>query len=125
MIRLDIPESIADFIEGRVPRRIGTKHYMALTRQADQTYGRASQHLIAPSECILRATFFGSNQPPTNPKPTNQPESSCFIRTRGRLAGPEGFEPSISGFQRRNHGTTAPQASVLIQPRLRAHKNKS
>ncbi len=38
------------------------------------------------------------------------------------MAGPEGFEPSISGFQRRNHyGTPAPQASVLIQPRLRAH----
>ena len=39
---------------------------------------------------------------------------------RARVAGPEGFEPSISGFQHRNHRTTAPQASVLIQPRLRA-----
>lgn len=40
MIQLDIPESVADFIEGRVPTRIGAKHYMALARQADQKYGR-------------------------------------------------------------------------------------
>lgn len=38
MIELEIPESVADFIEGRVPQRIGAKHYMALARQADKYY---------------------------------------------------------------------------------------
>jgi intergrase/recombinase len=36
MIQLEIPESIADFIQGRVPQRIGAKHYMALARQAEK-----------------------------------------------------------------------------------------
>ena len=36
------------------------------------------------------------------------------------MAGPLGFEPRTSGFQRRNHGTPAPQASVIIRTRLRA-----
>ena len=40
MIELEIPESVADFIEGRVPRRIGAKHYMVLRRQADKFYPR-------------------------------------------------------------------------------------
>ena len=34
MIELEVPESIADFIQGRVPQRVGAKHYMALARQA-------------------------------------------------------------------------------------------
>jgi len=45
MIELDISESVADFIEGRVPTRIGAKHYMALARQADQKYGRYADHV--------------------------------------------------------------------------------
>ena len=40
MIDLEIPESIADFIQGRVPKRIGAKHYMALARQASKFYPR-------------------------------------------------------------------------------------
>jgi intergrase/recombinase len=40
MITLGIPESVADFIEGRVAKRIGAKHYMSLMRQADGFYGR-------------------------------------------------------------------------------------
>ena len=40
MIELGIPESIADFIQGRCPTKIGAKHYMALLRQADRFYGR-------------------------------------------------------------------------------------
>jgi intergrase/recombinase len=40
MIDLEIPESVADFIEGRVPTRIGAKHYMALARQASKFYPR-------------------------------------------------------------------------------------
>ena len=38
MIELEIPESVADFIEGRVPKRIGAKHCMVLRRQADRFY---------------------------------------------------------------------------------------
>jgi intergrase/recombinase len=45
MIELGVPESIADFIEDRVPTRIGAKHYMALARQADQKYGRYADHV--------------------------------------------------------------------------------
>ncbi len=45
MIELDISESVADFIEGRVPTRIGAKHYMVLARQADQKYGRYADHV--------------------------------------------------------------------------------
>jgi len=45
MIDLGIPESVADFIEGRVPRRIGAKHYMILMRQADRFYRRYAEYL--------------------------------------------------------------------------------
>jgi intergrase/recombinase len=40
MITLGVPESVADFIQGRVARRIGAKHYMSLMRQADSFYGK-------------------------------------------------------------------------------------
>jgi len=45
MIELGIPESVADFIEGRVPKRIGAKHYMILRRQADHFYPRYAAYL--------------------------------------------------------------------------------
>jgi intergrase/recombinase len=45
MIMLDVPESVADFIQGRVPRKIGAKHYMALIRQADSFYERYASYL--------------------------------------------------------------------------------
>jgi len=45
MIEVDIPESVADFIEGRVPTRIGAKHYMALARQTGQKYGRYAKYV--------------------------------------------------------------------------------
>jgi len=45
MVSLDIPESVADFIEGRVARSIGAKHYMALRRQADTFYGRYADYI--------------------------------------------------------------------------------
>jgi intergrase/recombinase len=38
MIELEIPESVADFIQGRVATRIGAKHYLALARQASNFY---------------------------------------------------------------------------------------
>jgi len=45
MIELEIPESIADFIEGRVPKRIGAKHYMALARQSSKFYPRYMEYI--------------------------------------------------------------------------------
>jgi intergrase/recombinase len=38
MIELDVPESVADFVEGRVPVSVGAKHYMALARQSAKFY---------------------------------------------------------------------------------------
>jgi intergrase/recombinase len=45
MIELEVPESVADFIEGRVAKRIGAKHYMALARQANGFYGKYAGYL--------------------------------------------------------------------------------
>ena len=45
MIELEVPESVADFIEGRVAKRIGAKHYMVLRRQADKFYGKYAGYL--------------------------------------------------------------------------------
>ena len=42
---LSIPESVADFIEGRVPTKIGAKHYAALLRQADGYYGHYADYI--------------------------------------------------------------------------------
>ena len=43
--KLNIPESVADFIQGRVPKSIGAKHYMQLKRKADQYYQRYAEHV--------------------------------------------------------------------------------
>jgi len=45
MIQLEVPESVADFMEGRVATRLGAKHYMAMMRQADLFYGRYAGYL--------------------------------------------------------------------------------
>jgi len=45
MVELGVPESVADFIEGRAPQRIGAKHYMSLVKQADSYYGRYAEYL--------------------------------------------------------------------------------
>ena len=47
MIELEIPESVADFIEGRVPQRIGARHYMALMRHADKFYVKYAEYVIS------------------------------------------------------------------------------
>ncbi len=56
MVELEVPESVADFIEGRVPKRIGAKHYMVLRRQADKYYGKYVDYLT-----ILRANLKSLN----------------------------------------------------------------
>jgi len=43
--KINIPESVADFIEGRVPRTVGARHYMKLKRQAVQFYPRYAEYL--------------------------------------------------------------------------------
>ncbi len=45
MITLGIPESIADFVQGRTRKPIGAKHYMAIVRQGDNFYGRYADYL--------------------------------------------------------------------------------
>jgi len=45
MIELEIPESIADFIQGRSVRRIGARHYMIVERQASKYYRRYMEYL--------------------------------------------------------------------------------
>lgn len=47
MIELKIPESVADFIQGRVPKSIGAKHYMALAKQATKFYNRYAKYVKA------------------------------------------------------------------------------
>jgi len=45
MIELEVPESTTDFIEGRVPTRIGAKHYLALARQSSKYHQRYAQYI--------------------------------------------------------------------------------
>jgi intergrase/recombinase len=45
MIEFDVPESLADFIEGRVPKTIGAKRCMVLMRQSSEFYLRFDEHV--------------------------------------------------------------------------------
>ena len=45
MLALGIPESKADFIEGRVARKVGVRHYANLRRQSDLWYKKYSKYL--------------------------------------------------------------------------------
>ncbi|MEM1660924.1 MAG: integrase [Candidatus Bathyarchaeia archaeon] len=45
MVELGIPESIADFIQGRTPVKVCAKHYMSLEKQAAQYYMRYVEYL--------------------------------------------------------------------------------
>ncbi|WP_457550092.1 integrase [Archaeoglobus sp.] len=40
MIENEVPESVADFIQGRKPASVGAMHYLAVARQADRLYSR-------------------------------------------------------------------------------------
>ena len=50
LVSLGVPESVADFIQGRAPRRIGAKHYLALEKQAAHYYVRYAEYLKALRE---------------------------------------------------------------------------
>jgi len=45
MIELEVPESVADFIQGRTPKSVGAKHYMVLVRQAKKFYPRYADYI--------------------------------------------------------------------------------
>jgi len=42
---LSIPESVADFIQGRVPKTVGAMHYMRLKRKAIEFYPRYAEYV--------------------------------------------------------------------------------
>jgi intergrase/recombinase len=42
---LNIPESVADFIQGRTPKSVGAKHYMQLKRKAIKFYPRYAKYI--------------------------------------------------------------------------------
>ena len=46
MILNNVPESVADFIQGRAPISIGSMHYLAKVRQADEWYSRIADKLV-------------------------------------------------------------------------------
>jgi len=46
LLELGVPESVADFIQGRAPKRIGAKHYLDLRRRADQYYPRYARYIM-------------------------------------------------------------------------------
>jgi len=43
--KLNIPESVADFIQGRTAKSIGARHYMKLKRKAIQFYPRYAEYI--------------------------------------------------------------------------------
>jgi intergrase/recombinase len=42
---LNIPESVADFIEGRTAKSVGARHYMQLKRKAIEFYPRYARYV--------------------------------------------------------------------------------
>jgi intergrase/recombinase len=42
---LNIPESVADFIQGGTPKSIGARHYMKLKRKAIKFYPRYAEYI--------------------------------------------------------------------------------
>jgi intergrase/recombinase len=44
--QFNIPESVADFIEGRTPGSVGARHYMLLKRKAVQFYPRYAEYVV-------------------------------------------------------------------------------
>ena len=46
LIERGVPESVADFIQGRAPLSIGSMHYLARAKQADTWYSRVADELF-------------------------------------------------------------------------------
>jgi len=47
MLELEIPEGVADFIQGRAPKTVGERHYANLKRLADKYYPRYVEFLVS------------------------------------------------------------------------------
>jgi intergrase/recombinase len=52
--RLNVPESVADFIEGRTPKKIGARHYSKLIAQADGHYPKYANYIAELRKNALR-----------------------------------------------------------------------
>ena len=52
LISSSVPESVADFIQGRAPSTVGSMHYLAKVKQADEWYAKVVPQLLSlfPSE---------------------------------------------------------------------------
>ena len=50
LIERGVPESVADFIQGRAPVSVGSMHYLAKVRQADIWYSRVSGEMVRAIE---------------------------------------------------------------------------
>ena len=48
LILNNVPESVADFIEGRAPESVGSMHYLAKVKQADYWYLQVQDKLCSP-----------------------------------------------------------------------------
>ncbi len=46
LIMQNVPESVADFIQGRSPVSVGSMHYLAKVKQADFWYGKVANALV-------------------------------------------------------------------------------
>ena len=55
MIELSIPESVADFIQSRVAKRIGARHYMILAKQANTFYIKYLDYITSLRRIFARA----------------------------------------------------------------------
>ena len=51
LIMNNVPESVADFIEGRAPESVGSMHYLSRVKQADYWYG----YVISSLKTLIRS----------------------------------------------------------------------
>jgi intergrase/recombinase len=55
---LSIPEPVADFIEGRIPKRVGARQYTKLLRQAEQLLTEICGYLDKITVLAVRHSCF-------------------------------------------------------------------
>jgi intergrase/recombinase len=77
--RLNVPESVADFIEGRTPKTVGARHYMHLRRKALEFYPRYARYLREVRAKALSAVPKAGFEPATSGDVSrNPPFFSCL-----------------------------------------------
>jgi len=59
MISNGVPESICDFIQGRALRTVGSLHYLAKMKQADEFYSRIVDKFPTPTNGSVQAATRG------------------------------------------------------------------